>query len=229
VGTGDTHISIWYPQNNYDMYPRVNIRTGVQNGLIRFELPTDIPPDAGVHQATLSLKLSLDPTYHTVPMTLRIYRVLRQWEPREATWNVAAGSMNWGSPGANKVGVDREATPVDEIEVSLETEWAEFDVTEAVQHWVNSPDENFGLVITGYCTAGLEYRFYSSEYQWDNSWHPILTITYEEQPHRDQHAYGYLYNDSDANRHTNQTNRDRHTDGYRNKDRYTQPDSNSDA
>ena len=177
-GTSDTYINAWSQDTNYGAFPKMYVRSGDwMASLIRFELPADIPTNATVQEATLSLYLATRSNEN--PITSKVYRLLRSWDSMEATWDKAAGSSGWGISGANEEGVDREATPCDEVELNFHGDWVDFDVTGPAQHWVTHPDENHGVVIRGEGIVLVEYRFITTDYPYDYTIYPVLTINYE--------------------------------------------------
>ncbi|MCG2770065.1 MAG: DNRLRE domain-containing protein, partial [Chloroflexota bacterium] len=42
--------------------------------------------------------------------------------------------------------------------------WYHFDVTQAVRHWLEHPETNYGLIIKGHSNASVEYRLFSSDW-----------------------------------------------------------------
>ena len=179
TGTRDTFVSAWYPRNTYWNQERIMLYAGgTETGLIRFSLPTDIPTNATVEEATLSLYLASRGT-HAVPMAVDVYEMLRYWDHLYASWETASQNESWSPPGDGiKAGTDCESLPCSSVTVDQDTGWVDFEVSAPVQHWINHPEENYGLALLGDSSAGIEYRFFSSEYQWDNAWHPVLTINY---------------------------------------------------
>jgi len=167
---------VWYPLNNYGGFSRLYAHAGdFAATLVRFQLPPDIPPDAAVTQATLSLYVAGRSSASS--MMAPVYRLLRPWDPMDATWRVAIGNTNWTAWGANGPARDRAVDPCDQIELNSTGEWAHFDVTGPAQLWVSDPARNYGVTVRGADTTGVEYRFHSSDYS-TIALRPILTLTY---------------------------------------------------
>jgi len=176
AGVMDTYIDLRYPQVNYNAFTRIHVHAGdFEAALVRFELPSDIPAHATVTNATLRL-YSARRTGMS-PMNTLSYQLIRPWEPAEVTWRIAARNQYWNVAGANGPARDRAIDPSDEVAVNAVGAWVQFDVTGPAQQWVGNPALNYGLVIRGNDTTGVEYRFHSSEYDVANL-RPILTLTY---------------------------------------------------
>lgn len=142
--------------------------------LIRFDL-SSIPPQANINEAVLRIyPYERDAA---VEMTVEVYRLLRPWVDTEANWEKASIEEVWGMPGANGPGADRETTPVVTQTVSLLKIWYEFDISDLVRGWVNSPQTNYGLLLRGLGSASVAYNFASANYP-SISTRPQLVIDY---------------------------------------------------
>ena len=175
-GTDDTYISLWYPFNNYGGFSRLMVNAGnFAATLVRFELPAEIPAGATVLEATLSLYVSGSSS--SASMISPAYRLLRPWDPMDATWRIAIDNTYWSTAGADAPGVDRAANASDQIVIASKMHWVDYDVTGAAQLWLNNPAQNYGVVIRGDDTTGVDYLFHSSEYS-AVALRPMLTLTY---------------------------------------------------
>lgn len=175
TGASDTYITSSSPTSNFGR--QANLRVRDDNSyvsLMRFDL-LSIPPQASINQATLRVyPYERD---SAAAMTLEVYRLIRPWVDTEANWERPSIEETWGIPGANGPGADREASPIVTQTVSLLRTWYEFDVSELVRGWVNSPQTNYGLLLRGLGSASVAYSFASANYP-SISLRPQLVIDY---------------------------------------------------
>ena len=195
AGTTDTYLDLGNADTNWGAADRLRTKT-TENAdtLVRFDL-SDIPSDATVNQATLRL-YAIDNTglrpvngeastsrngwFMEPTITLRAHQILRSWSEDSATWIEAMAGEAWGLPGAQSAGTDYHPEYVDELVGFSGTEvWAEFDVTDLTQLWIDSPASNYGAIIKAYLHySTISYSFWSSEgpLPW---FRPQLVIEYE--------------------------------------------------
>ncbi|MGQ9493337.1 MAG: DNRLRE domain-containing protein [Anaerolineae bacterium] len=175
TGASDTYITSSSPTSNFGR--QANLRVRDDNSyvsLMRFDL-LSIPPQASINQATLRVyPYERD---SAAAMTLEVYRLIRPWVDTEANWERPSIEETWGIPGANGPGADREASPIVTQTVSLLRIWYEFDMSELVRGWVNSPQTNYGLLLRGLGSASVAYSFASANYP-SISLRPQLVIDY---------------------------------------------------
>jgi len=176
TGTTDVYIDLWTPDQNWGGSDWLMVTaTEGRAGLMRFDLAGYVPQGSTVTAATLELYA----TNRTRALSERVsvYRVLRPWVEREATWNRAAVGSWWGGAGCSS-STDREQTPADTLTVSQLGQWYRFNVTGMVQAWVNDPASNHGLLVKG-VNDGLpiEYMFFTSESGMAGD-RPILRVDY---------------------------------------------------
>jgi len=174
AGTKDTYINRWFPDTSYGWVNTMSVRPdNYVSSLVYFDL-TSIPAGANVISAQLNL-------YCTgtggQPMDVRTFRVLRSWADAEATWNMATSSDAWGLPGAESTATDRVAGAESSQTVLAASRWYSWSVSEMVQHWINFPGENKGVVLKGYGDHFVQFAFASSEY-WNKDLRPQLQVTY---------------------------------------------------
>jgi hypothetical protein len=72
--------------------------TAKTRGLVKFDLST-IPANASVVNATLYLTVVADAADNT--RTMGAYRVKRNWDESQATWNIYSGWSQWATAGAS--------------------------------------------------------------------------------------------------------------------------------
>ena len=207
-GTTDTYLDLGNASTVWGAADRLRTKTTENaDALLRFDVSA-IPTGSTIQQATLRL-YAFDNTANRPfdqpaariqqpSITLRSYQVLKSWAEDSATWEAASAGNAWGLPGCQAAGDDYVAEYTDEIigfgeienwldKASRTTKdrrevvetWAEFDVTEAVQQWIDNPDSNYGVVIKAYLHAlTVSYSFWSSEgpLPW---FRPQLVIDYQ--------------------------------------------------
>jgi hypothetical protein len=197
AGTTDTYIDLGNADTNWGAADRVRTKTTENaDALVRFDL-SGLPADATIKEAKLRL-YAIDNTgirpiaqdelafarpngFHFMPtITLRSHQVLRPWSEASATWIETMMGEAWGLPGAQLAGIDYHPEYTDELVGFVGTEiWAEFDVTDLTQYWIDNPGSNFGAAIKAYLHySTISYSFWSSE--GPLSWfRPQLFIEYE--------------------------------------------------
>lgn len=151
--------------------------------LIRFDL-SDLPRNARVLSATFQL-VTFSRSI-TDDLLVSFHVLSRTWETAEATWNRPRAGETWATPGANDTWYDRR----EEWE-----SWALFlltnppqarytwDVTQAVQYWVEQPRWNHGAKLLAYIGQRREVRYdaYASEAPYPDL-RPQLVVTYTLDP-----------------------------------------------
>ena len=179
LGSEDTFLSSREPQRNFSTSSQLNVRfPEIIVPLIRFDV-TLFPTDTTILSATLQLYAISGGG--TPPLTASVFRVLRRWDVREATWEQAEEGVSWAKAGCDEPGVDRAEGPCAVATLVAADRWCYFDLTDAVRDWVVGPDENQGLLIKGEAQAAKQYGFASAEY-WDDSLHPMLVVRYRVAP-----------------------------------------------
>jgi len=175
IGADDT--SIWQntPDQNYCTVSTLVVGClSTRRALLRFEL-SSIPAGSVIDAATLRLYANYGEVYGNA--TLGVYVVLREWQGCQTTWNHAQTGHPWGKPGCNSTLTDRRATPEDTFLSGGQRGWYEWDVTNAVQDWVDGTIANNGvLVMIPYDPSGPEVVFASSE--GDEAYRPTLVVAY---------------------------------------------------
>jgi len=200
AGTADTYIDLGNPDTNWGEADRLRTKTTENaDALVRFDL-SGIPAGATITQATLRLyaidhtgfrpvndvlkkareAISVNGIFFMPWITLRAHQVLTPWDEGAANWTQAMEGTAWGLPGAQKDGTDYHPEYVDELVGFYGgDQWAEFDVTELAQFWLDNPTANHGAVIKAYLHySTISYSFWSSEgpLPW---FRPQLVVEYE--------------------------------------------------
>lgn len=132
-----------------------------------------LPPGATIEKAKLSFYAIGWANSNT---NLGVYKVLRNWVDCQATYYKPKTGTVWGTDGCNNTLTDREAFPLSFIKTSNINQWYDFDITEAVQEWVNNPSVNKGVLLKQVFADDLSsFYFATSE---SKNYAPKLTITY---------------------------------------------------
>lgn len=174
-GVADTYINQWSPDEKRGFDAKVAVRQGgVFKTLIRFDL-SELPQGATIEEAKLGLYAY--GRSNAGGMDVRVYPVLRSWSEGQATWNDATASVTWGQPGCSQAGVDRGDLAATTVVNAVNT-WHEWDVTPLVQTWVSKTAPNQGMILVGEGATSVEYLFASSDYWWDLTISPRLTVRY---------------------------------------------------
>jgi len=179
LGTQDTFINAWAPDENHASDWHLSVRTGgAQLSLLRFDV-SQVPAEADVAMATL--KVYAVRRSNDNPTELRTWLVNRNWEAGAATWTQATATEEWEQPGCNGVPADRSGAASDPAQLLAPNVWCTLDVTEMVRQWVASPETNRGLLLGSTGDVGVRYDLAGSEYP-KASLRPILFVVYALRP-----------------------------------------------
>jgi len=156
-------------------------KAGANDGLkslVRFDLSA-IPTGKTVDEAIL--RLYYKGRSNSNDLTIGAHRLLVPWVDSQATWTQRMTGMNWVVPGLGS-GSDYEATGGGASAVLGDGgSWVEIDVTEMAQAWVNSPAENYGLLLRQASAVGYVIYDFCSERgvsPCSSSQTPQLTVWY---------------------------------------------------
>ena len=177
-GCADTHIVGAERSSNFCTEERLKIRSlDAMSALLRFELPSTIPPNATIRNAKLHLyPLSQS---NSLPLELLCHMVLRPWEACQATWISATDTVPWDKAGCNRTEHDRTDWASDRVQVDTVRKWYSLDVTSLVQTWIADLSTNHGVVLKSFSPWSTMYIFASSDYGAAVSQRPKLQIVYE--------------------------------------------------
>ncbi len=181
--------------------PDQNINGGLQVrsetsdvGVVRFKIFAadggPVPNSATITSATLSLYRFQGPD-----TTFKLWRLLKNWDEAQATWNVAATGVPWTTPGALSAGSDYVATADGQGSLTSAAAnncdvtaagpfpaacWLNIDVTSGVQAFAANPAQNFGwkLAAISSSSPGNYNNFIPKEQVAYPGELPKLTITY---------------------------------------------------
>src|SRR5258706_30596 len=205
-----TTVTLQQGRNNYagaaDAFlfsagPDQNINGGLQVrsetsdvGVVRFKIFAadggPVPNSATITSATLSLYRFQGPD-----TTFKLWRLLKNWDEAQATWNVAATGVPWTTPGALSAGGDYVATADGQGSLTSAAAnncdvtaagpfpaacWLNIDVTSGVQAFAANPAQNFGwkLAAISSSSPGNYNNFIPKEQVAYPGELPKLTITY---------------------------------------------------
>jgi hypothetical protein len=180
-GCKDTHIYVLSPDTNYSTATQLdfnNLFTPTYNRhiLIKFDI-SSIPSGSTINSAVLNVYGVETDVYSG---TISAFRVLRNWVDTQATWNIYSTGNNWGTAGCQNTTTDRSSSAEDTYIRSAwdGAGWYDFNLTTAVQNWLDSVWENDGVLLQ--ITAGTiaDANPYSSEYATNTSLRPTLTVDY---------------------------------------------------
>jgi hypothetical protein len=177
TGCEDTRIAWERPYTNFGNDELVLGMKGRVGVLIRFDV-SSLTRYAVIQKATLGLFCHNSGQRPDEAAICAAYPVRRTWEEMEATWYMATNLDAWGLPGCNDTTTDRSPTPLDHQAIYERDWWYTWDVTSAVQGWVQDPASNKGVLIRQVNTEiGGEYDLRESEYA-GGEMRPYLTIQY---------------------------------------------------
>jgi len=142
--------------------------------LLRFPL-SGIPSNAVVVSATL--EFYADAQTNTNPLTVGVYRMLRDWDPCTTNWRDAAAGTFWGISGANDTASDRVAAAEDYTALTTVMSWYDLSVTNMVQQWVSTPATNKGLALKT-DIGNVQYSVRSGDFTGQPSSRPKLTVSF---------------------------------------------------
>lgn len=161
AGASDTFISSWSPTTNFGRQPYLAIRAGDWMAtLVRFDCSL-IPREAYIQQAKLRLYVASQSNPAT--LSASVHRLLRAWDENAATWMLARAGDSWHEPGARGAG-DMLPEPADVQSMHAAGRWYEFDITDLVRQWVALPETNYGLILRGQASIGVQYNIASSDH-----------------------------------------------------------------
>ena len=172
----DAYIDSFDSNHNHGAEAGLVVRTlGLKSSLLQFNVGA-VPSGAIVREAILRV-YGLDESNQAV-ICLEAYRLLRDWQERQVTWNRAKNGDPWGAPGAGQPGVDRTADHVGlRGLVQGIDHWYQVELSDAVQGWIAQPESNHGLLLMAVGEAAKQISLASSGYP-DVSLRPALVINY---------------------------------------------------
>ena len=169
----DTTLNSWDPTASAGSAAYLYCYTaGEKKVLVQFDL-SSLPAWASVEAATLQMRTG--PSGGGNVLNITAYRLLKSWQEATATWRQAATGTPWSVYGAAGEDSDYAAGALDSVAVSALNQTYAWDVTAAVQSWVNDGQLNAGLLLAGGTGTKTQFAFLSSE---AFDYHPSLSVTY---------------------------------------------------
>ncbi|MCM3576466.1 DNRLRE domain-containing protein [Mesobacillus subterraneus] len=158
---------------------------GASNGniirsLIKFDL-SSIP--GATHILSSSLNLWFSSTNGSSPVDISLFKVSRDWEENQASWNYAmtSPSVAWTNKGGDYVVSNKLATVKGLTSpTSLDIDMKKWEVpTHIIQNWKGGTDPNHGFLVKSDSESiNIYKKFISSEHTLDSKYHPLLVVTY---------------------------------------------------
>jgi hypothetical protein len=152
-------------------------------GLFKFDF-SQVPKGALIKSAYLHANVPYSIDNGDKKINASIYRLLRDWTEKEATWNNSASLNTWASPGADDLSQDRVGTASGQTNTSLAAFLEDFnprwDLTKDVQGMINGDVPNYGWLMIGPETGSSDdfFRVYAREANKNYIIEPHLMITY---------------------------------------------------
>jgi hypothetical protein len=172
-GTRDTYISSGSQDSNFGTSSSLSVDSSpTDRGLVKF---LDIigfenyrvPINATISAANITMEV------YEAGNDFSIYEILENWTEGDATYNNRLSGISWGSIGC--ADSPSRSTTAEATGVSGAVGTVTFDITNAMQRWVNETSTNYGVVLHPGGSNGLDLR--SSEYS-NQSQRPLLTVNY---------------------------------------------------
>ncbi|NLG29521.1 MAG: DNRLRE domain-containing protein [Chloroflexi bacterium] len=177
TGTSDTFMHSYWPDTTASDRSRLKLKgPDDASPIIRFDLTDKLPAGATIVEA--ELVLFVESNERLRPLDVGAFRVLRPWDLGWVTWNNAATGVPWGTPGCNRVGVDRLDTADQVRTLAYRGVYYGFSVTHSVIYWQQNPTKNYGWVIKGVSNSTGEFQLLSSLGSTPQSQRPMLRIDY---------------------------------------------------
>ena len=155
----DTFISEWNPDTNYGVQTSLRVRSGdIEQALMRFDL-SSLPQNLLLDDA--QLQLTVVNRSNSNPLTIQVYRLLRDWVEGEATHNLARRGVAWEMPGAKGVG-DRDSVLIGSQQLPASGTTL-IRVKSVVADWLNQPESNHGFILGGASDGSVYYALGSRE------------------------------------------------------------------
>ncbi len=149
--------------------------TGDRVALLKFDTSlfsaTNLTADALV---SANLILNVLSRNHSYAATVGVYKMVRAWEPEEATWQKASVYQWWSTGGAGSSS-DRNQTAETTFVLNITSGEVTVDLTNLFAYWLNDPSSNLGIALIASGNNAVEYTLASKEYA-TNSMRPRLEV-----------------------------------------------------
>lgn len=184
-----------------------NNHAGQRRSLIAFDVASQIPAGSAIQSARVTLHMSMT-NPQASEIVVSFYRLMSDWGegtavglagegggaapgPGDATWSFNFfNTSRWNMPGAEG---DRAQTPSATRLVPNPIDFHTWQSTPAlvadVQSWLDSPETNFGWLLTGELTPASAKRFDSRENS-NPQFRPLLEVVYRDGGNEDAGSGG---------------------------------------
>jgi len=171
-GTTDVWLNSDYPTANYGS-DSVNVLqwATADRQLRRFDV-SSIPIGSVINSATISFWAY---GFSGTP-TASCYRVLTSWDEMQATFQARLTGVNWGLAGLQP-DVDYVSTALGSAPINTAGQWVSIDITSAVQGWVNTAFNNYGVMYRLTAAGRVNCTMRESDNS-PNRRRPMLVVNY---------------------------------------------------
>lgn len=152
----------------------------VIRSLLKFDVST-IPTDITILSSSLDLWFSS--TNNSSMVDVSLYKMGRDWNENEASWNYAktSPSTSWTTKGGDYISSNKLATVSGLTNpTTLDNDMKQWDIPiHIIQNWKDNPSTNYGFMIKSDTEATNSYKkFISSEHTADSKYKPLFVVTY---------------------------------------------------
>ena len=156
------------PDGHYGSEPYVDT---IDRFILRFSLPPEL---SGKQILTADLGLYVwNQTGFQADQFMEIFRVTRNWDENEVTWNRATASEEWAVPGGDYE-TGRVVARIQHQTDADHVFYPEADIRDMVQSWTDGEYENYGIMILNESQTGIGLK--ASEY--DEGARPYLDLSW---------------------------------------------------
>jgi hypothetical protein len=158
----------------------------IARSLIKWDV-SSIPPGSKILSAQMSLYSYQN--YIGESITIDAHRVLKPWiegtlddqdrqydTPESSCWIEYGNGELWSKPGAD--GPNDRATAIISSETNGGTGWYSWDITEAVQKWVDGDWANDGLILKSHNETSNNLKMFAPSEYHDERFRPVLVVEY---------------------------------------------------
>ena len=172
----DTVISMQNPTNNYSTESNMWIiqkswgEAEQQFGLFQFDIPSELA-NATITNATFDFYVYR--TFFEASNNVSANKVSSTWEEASVTWNTSPDYEQTSIGSVTLIG-NVDPNPLMSM---YQPYWAQMDITDAVQNWVDGTWLNYGFLLKPVGSINDKFELLTSE-NINNELHPKLTIEY---------------------------------------------------
>jgi hypothetical protein len=175
LGALDTDMYVYAPDTNNSATTSLRVGTRRSHAsLLRFDLSA-IPANATIQKATLELFSS---GWSGVTLSVDLFRVLRDSNLTQSTWNQAKSGVSWEIAGCNGSS-DRAQSPDRTVQTNSLFQWTSFDVSALVGDWVSGRLMNNGVLLRGAVASSPDIVYFASAQHSNIDWRPRLVVSYQ--------------------------------------------------